>query len=203
MELAALTGAAKDVLDEVRAVSEHTFYAWPEDSRKNIRYHGFSYDIPKEEQIRSGLYRRLGCKDVFMQVEWNCYRRHGKGHQIREIDIAAFSDDTLEGLFEVKRCWDLPHWVNKHTEAMGALQSDIDKISDALEIVAEVQEKPPLAGVIAFAFVESGRAKLTNAITNAWPQATRLASAEQCFSYKGYEGPVDVSAYAFFLPATS
>ena len=114
-----------------RIQTRKNWYLWPEKDPKKpgavlwSRCPGYSYDLPKEEQIRTELACELRSRELSMELEWNYYQLQDLRHpQRQEIDLAVFEENALH-LVEVKRIWnELDIWVNKSKELVLSVQSD-------------------------------------------------------------------------------
>ena len=100
---------------------------------------GFSYYLPKEEQIRAALYAYMrkcgGCVEVesdFKEKETDKV----KG----EADLRVLGDDAFL-LVEIKRTWEvhLVDWSNKYGEHLASWKADLQKLED---MAAQQQHKP-------------------------------------------------------------
>ncbi|MFL5354338.1 hypothetical protein [Archangium sp.] len=95
-------------------------------------YFGYSYSIPKEEQIRSEFYRHLTNDGALFELEWNTYGLKNEANQKTEIDLVSFAGEKVTALLEIKRIWSLKGWNNKYDEfASDGLQPDSKKLHAA------------------------------------------------------------------------
>ncbi|MCC7015246.1 MAG: hypothetical protein IT454_21990, partial [Planctomycetes bacterium] len=104
-------------------------YRWPDEKNRNWR--GFSYTIPKEEQIRSELYRELVREeaDRVVELEWTLYEKIGRTVRAsQEIDLVGFAEGTVEFAIEVKRAWWLNGWPNKTRDFLRGILADVEKL---------------------------------------------------------------------------
>ena len=71
-----LRKAAGEVMTALSRTSEAARYAFPIRGAFKT-FSGYSYDLPKEEQIRSQLYRALANEQgLTCELEWNLYAPH-------------------------------------------------------------------------------------------------------------------------------
>jgi len=110
-----------------RLCLKHNFYFWQTNSQ-HYNVPGFSYDIPKEEQIRSAVYAEICpiCYDV--ELEWNLYVTEGRSDdydgrdnaRIGEIDLVCFpkTDKNKQKIIfmEIKRFSYLSTWNRKEKD---------------------------------------------------------------------------------------
>ena len=98
---------------------------------------GFSYDLPKEEQIRAALYAYMRKLGEHVEVESDLKEKETdkvKG----EADLRVLGDEAFL-LVEIKRTWAVSFWaVNKYKEQLASWKKDIQK----LEAMAVLQNKP-------------------------------------------------------------
>ncbi len=114
-----------------RIQTQKNWYLWPEnDPNKQgsvlwSKCPGYSYDLPKEEQVRTELACELRDQGLSSELEWNYYLPQDLRHTLKqEVDIAVFEENSLH-LVEVKRIWnELDIWVDKPKELILAVQSD-------------------------------------------------------------------------------
>ncbi|MCW5804121.1 MAG: hypothetical protein KIT31_17240 [Deltaproteobacteria bacterium] len=153
-----LKAAARRAHESLRGIGQRAFYSYPDDAG---RFDGFSYTIPKEEQIRSEFYRHLDAADgVRYELEWNTYERRQVRGRVRivragEIDLVGFQSNAVVAALEVKRIWSLDGWYAKAPEHLRAIESDIDKLRPLLTELARRESGVPLAGVIVARFADS------------------------------------------------
>lgn len=86
-----IKSASQQVREILGSVGSHAHYLWPEKAGQSI-CKGYSYDIPKEEQIRSAYWLAFhGTNRVICELEWNVYESRGKVPRVKgEIDIVGY-----------------------------------------------------------------------------------------------------------------
>jgi hypothetical protein len=90
---------------------------------------GFSYDIPKEEQIRSSLYSFLKGNKVLLELESDLFLRKNS-KVIAEYDLRLISNKK-DILIEIKRSTALDIWTNDYTNFEKYWKKDIEKLDYA------------------------------------------------------------------------
>lgn len=162
LQISELRQAAEETWTALHQLSERAIHLYPIAGQYG-RYSGFSYDIPKEEQIRSELYRALvrGTELAF-ELEWNLYRvdaarnvqtgmervsRHG------EVDLVGFGPRRIAALLEVKRVWTcLPDWKGSPKEMRASIEIDLKKLRDVRERAGNFFKGHVMSGVIVAVF---------------------------------------------------
>ena len=142
---------------QLGGVGEASSYLWADGEL----WSGYSYTIPKEEQIRSALYKELSNR-LIIETEWTLYEKGPRG-QVRacgEIDLVGFGGNgkALRGptlLLEIKRAWHLAGWVNKPRETAAAIKRDVIRLRDVKEMLAGVHAEP-MAAVLIASFRDDG-----------------------------------------------
>jgi len=97
---------------------------------------GFSYDLPKEEQIRAALYAYMRKMGEHVEVESD-FKEKETDKVKGEADLRVLGDDALL-LVEIKRTWAVSFWVNKYGEQLASWKADMQKLED----MAVLQNKP-------------------------------------------------------------
>jgi hypothetical protein len=148
------TGKVPEVL---QAIGDRATYLWPTAGKADRACRGYSYDIPKEEQIRSALWAALQSSgELSCELEWNAYVCEREIPSVAgEIDIVGF-DSTKEGLpvllVEVKRAWMLMGWCNKLSEMRMRTDLDLAKLAGVRDRIVELEQPLP-AKVVAYVFL--------------------------------------------------
>lgn len=155
---------ASIVLDDLQRIHNNTSYFWPSQDTQTW-WRGYSYYLPKEEQIRSAIYARLNDIGYFPELEWNIYssRKNEKITPSGEVDLVVFeqNEDPNWGnpiaFLEVKRVWNLPDWQNKPTEQAQKQWDDLQKLSNLKDFLATYDALPKhaLYGLIAVSFASN------------------------------------------------
>ena len=182
VELASIRTAAARAHASILGVGNEAFYPYPDD---NGEYFGFSYTIPKEEQLRSEFYRHLDTHDgdgPRFELEWNLYERHAgaRSDVVKcEIDLVGFHKRAIVAALEVKRAWRLKGWNNKPQEQLDGIASDLGKLEGVLGAVGSGARRP-LAGVIVARFTDSAdnRRELESALSTRFPRIEHLHVGE-------------------------
>jgi len=141
------------VYDQMQQVGRAARYLWGDGEL----WSGYSYVIPKEEQVRSALYRELS-EYFALETEWTLYEKGFRGHvrACGEVDLVGFRRDpeVSEGpslLLEIKRAWWLKNWVNKVGEMAAAIERDAERLCEIKNTLASVRVMP-MAGVLIASF---------------------------------------------------
>lgn len=154
--------AAQAVRDDLATVGRHAAYVWP--SGPATAWEGFSYEIPKEEQIRSCFWARMHeGSSLACELEWNVYVRGERGVKLLgEVDLVGFRVSEHRAppvlLLEFKRVWTLLHWVKKPAELTRGIERDIEKLRAAVATLSECAAAPLLAGVVVAGFAHDAGA---------------------------------------------
>lgn len=154
--------AGQCVRDDLSLVGRRAGYSWPGTPGRIWR--GYSYEIPKEEQIRSAFWAHLHDRErLVCELEWNHYESDGGLVAVGgEIDLVGFDRQGDPGapvlLLEFKRVWWLTPrrpwsiWQNKVREMKGGIERDADKLRDVLASLGGHRAQVPLAAVVVVAF---------------------------------------------------
>jgi len=194
-----LSQAATELRAEFEHVADRAFYLWPETDPSDCR--GFSYTIPKEEQIRSHLHHALRAADrnAAVELEWNFYRSTGGKHArvtiAGEIDIVRFGK-TVD-LFEVKRIWNITGWNNKRGELLGGIEADRTKLADVRTALATAGRTPGDVGVIVASF--SDRTDGHTGMDAAW-SAAELGAPHPTPDFTAHDESKPLYVRFYFLP---
>jgi hypothetical protein len=86
---------------------------------------GFTYVIPKEEQIRCALYSFLKKDFNLIEIESDLIKNN---RVISEFDLRIISSSDL--FIEIKRAWSLKNWINKYSEWIYDWKKDIEKLDN-------------------------------------------------------------------------
>ncbi len=159
--ISALQRAGKSARHDLELVGAHAGYSWP--TTPSRLWQGYSYEIPKEEQIRSAFWAHLHDRNSLVcELEWNHYGDQERVGSVRsEIDLVGFArtaPPTLPVLLlEFKRVWRLKpqpssRWLNKTAEMKDGIKNDIRKLRRVLKSFSSHAGPPPLAGVVVVAF---------------------------------------------------
>jgi len=123
------------------------WYLWPECHGNWSKCPGYSYELPKEEQIRSALASELWKTEKTLELEWNFYQRDGKFIQKQEVDIAAFPDEKVVHLIEVKRIWNLNGWVKKSENLISSVRIDAERLQSMMGLKKVQNTYPKLSEI--------------------------------------------------------
>ncbi len=162
-----ISAASEAVREDLRAIGLHSAYAWPVPTPK--LWGGFSYEIPKEEQIRSAFWAKLHDRESLVcELEWNVYEFGARRVKvIGEVDLVGFrlkkSTPPLPGpdvLLEFKRVWSLTHWNNKPDEQRAGLERDVLKLRSIISTLGSMSDPtvPSLAGIVVAGFTHTAEA---------------------------------------------
>lgn len=152
----------RSVRKALEQVGRSSSYLWTD----NKLWSGYSYTIPKEEQIRSALYAALS-KELVVETEWTLYEPGPRQGQVRacgEIDLVGF---TLQGeakagvtppvlLLEVKRAWHIAGWNNKPQEMARAIERDVERLREIKKKLGDKDKS--VAGVLVASFRDDEKA---------------------------------------------
>lgn len=145
---------------EFRETARLAFHLMPDETGSTC-YAGFSYTIPKEEQVRSRLYNELlSERDVCcaVELEWNLYSTNS-GSKVRaagEIDIVRFRGaPPIVDLVEVKRLWNIAGWNNKRRELLSGIENDATKLRGARKVLDDAGKDVGFAGVFVASFADT------------------------------------------------
>jgi len=86
----------------------------------------FSYELPKEEQLRSDLYGYLTEKNYFVEIESDLIEKSTEKVK-SEFDLRVLSDDA-DFFIEIKRTWGMQDLMNKYGEFLESWKDDINKL---------------------------------------------------------------------------
>jgi hypothetical protein len=151
------------VRENLEIVGSCATYLWPENGKYDF-WKGYSYEIPKEEQIRSAFCSAMqSTGEVICELEWNIYNPGPRSIRVSgEIDIVCYQRNSFIRipliLLEVKRLWYIKDWQNKHSEMTYMIQQDINKIKPVYDNIRKIAPKNAqeiLAGVIIVGFSDS------------------------------------------------
>lgn len=160
--LARVKAAAPQVREDLRLVGARARYLWPT-SEAPTTWSGYSYEIPKEEQIRSAFWASLHDREVLAcELEWNIYEQDGpRVRSAGEIDLAGFAVQGATAppvlLLEFKRTWFFKGWLNKRGEMRAGIAGDIAKLREVITAASQGPvgvSAPQLAGVVVVSFVD-------------------------------------------------
>ena len=194
-----LSQAATELRAEFEHVADRAFYLWPETDPSECR--GFSYTIPKEEQIRSHLHHALRAADpeAAVELEWNVYGSTGGKHArvtiAGEVDIVRFGR-TVD-LFEVKRIWNITGWNNKRGELLGGIEADRAKLADVRHALTTGGRTPGDVGVVVASF--SDRANGHAEMDPAW-SAVELGAPPRTPDFTAHDESKSLYVRFYFLP---
>ncbi len=167
-----IEAAAKIVRGDLAIVGARASYVWPQ-SGVLKHWGGYSYEIPKEEQIRSAFWSALHDRETLAcELEWNLYEELPRGvGATGEVDIAGFAVEGVVApptlLLEVKRWWWLQGWNNKLPEMRAGIEADVRKLRNAVSSIEMCGVFPLLAGAIVVGFAET-----PDALAAGWPKVT-------------------------------
>lgn len=88
-----------------------------------LKNNGFTYSIPKEEQIRIWIHNYLKNDYPIIEVESDLFI---ESKVIAEYDLRIIWNEDF--LIEIKRWWTLVWWQNKYWEFLESWKKDIDKL---------------------------------------------------------------------------
>jgi 3-methyladenine DNA glycosylase AlkD len=86
----------------------------------------FTYELPKEEQLRADLYGYLTKKNYFVEIESDLIKRSTDKVK-SEFDLRILSD-SADFFIEIKRTWAMHDWVNKYGEFLESWKDDVNKL---------------------------------------------------------------------------
>ncbi len=162
-----ISAASESVQEDLRVIGSHSAFLWPSPAPR--LWGGYSYEIPKEEQIRSAFWAKLHNRDSLVcELEWNAYEIGPRGVQVDgEIDLVGFRVNPSSGdvagpdvLLEFKRVWLLTRWNNKRDDQRGGLEQDVLKLRRVVAALRSMTVPcvPRLVGVLVAGFTHSEEA---------------------------------------------
>ncbi len=154
-----ITDASYQVRQTLKDVGSSATYLWPKKGGEYQAWKGYSYEIPKEEQIRSAFWSALQSDEIVCELEWNIYTTEARPKVSGEIDIVGYmrkSNLGLPSLFlEIKRTWNLKGWHNKGSEMLAGIKMDIEKLGPVFKATKKLAKKEGsqiFAGVVVIGF---------------------------------------------------
>ena len=193
--------AAEAIRGELKHVAGRAFYVWPD---RPLVCQGFSYVIPKEEQIRSQLYALLrednGSGAV--ELEWNTYHAvPGSRRRVErsgEIDIVRFRSDDKVDLIEVKRVWRIVGWINKRDELCRGIDTDRAKLTVARRALESRGKCCEIVGVFVASFSDSADGHMS--MDQSWG-AIDLGRPSSASDFDAPAEPLNIYTRFYFVPA--
>jgi hypothetical protein len=166
--------AADIVRADLKLVGERASYPWPGSDKL---WGGYSYEIPKEEQVRSAFWAQLHDREIMAcELEWNHYQMTGRKIANSEIDLVGFpcigTSRAPVLLLEFKRVWSLNGWLNKSREMKAGIAKDMARLRRVLASLKVCSEVPPLAGVVVVAFSDDKSRGARDSSWDVWPGST-------------------------------
>lgn len=201
LDLTELGLVADRTLAALEAVGQRNGYFWPERDGTLSQWHGYTYEIPKEEQVRTELVSNLKSEGRAIEVEWNWYHSQ-RPQECGEVDIAVF--DTLDRLpshlIEVKRTWRISGWNAKPAEQRAGLEADLARLRDISESVARGFRAHSfgLLGVFVVDLCAPNEPRLDLSSLSVRPRSLSERPAELRFE-RGAGLPLTLQAHAMWL----
>lgn len=193
---------ATRVLSDLERLGAHNGYLWPPQSTgPRTTHRGYSYDVPKEEQVRAYLVRAIEEKgNLVAEVDWTWYR---SPKQKWKLDVATFAttnrDDTLpQHLIEVKRVWRLQRlgWFEKPPELVESLKKDQRRLEEVRhELAAQFPSwRPRSVGLFIIELLDS-----PSATFDFGDMPTQLLTEQPAVLTAARDAPVELNVRAHWL----
>lgn len=201
-----LRGAAAKLRAEFKKVAGCASYLWPGPSAgaASMVCRGFSYTIPKEEQIRSLLYSVLRDDEPngAVELEWNVYRAttgpRSRVAAAAEIDLVRFRSSKAMDLLEVKRVWSIRGWNNKKEELLGGIETDRAKLDYASQAVKASGIGCGIVGIVVASFSDSATGHTP--MRPSW-HAIELDTPSGLPDFEAPDESLHLHARLYFVPA--
>lgn len=203
-DLDVLRSAAAELRAEFKRVAGLAFYLWPEAAAAHSVWRGFSYTIPKEEQVRSLLHAVLRQDDPAgaVELEWNVYRAtigpRSRVAAVGEIDLVRFRSAGVVDLLEVKRVWSITGWNNKADELLGGIEADRAKLDQARQTLTASGKACGIVGVVVASFAD--RATGHTPMRSSW-RAIELGASSGSPDFEAPDESLHLHVRFYFVPA--